>query len=92
MYSVSKSLRWLALVFVLWLVSFFLAVAIGSAVIALQVLGPQRPSHGPGGVGVMPIGGAIDFLIVWLVLFGICAPLSGVLVTLVYQHWRAKRQ
>ena len=92
MCSVSKSIRWLALVFVLWLVSFVLAIAIGGAAIALQTLGPQRPSHGPGGVGVMPIGGAIDFLMVWLVLFGLCAPLSGVLVTLVYHHWRAKRQ
>jgi hypothetical protein len=89
---VQKSLRWLAVVFVLWLVSFFLTVAIGGAAIALQAIGPQRPSHGPGGVGVMPVGGAVDFLIVWLVLFGCGAPLSGVLVTLVYQHWRATRQ
>jgi len=89
---VHKSLRWLAAVFALWLVSFFLTVAIGGMAITLLELGPQRPSHGPGGVGVMPVGGALDFLIVWLVLFGICAPLSGVLVTLVYQHRRAKQQ
>jgi hypothetical protein len=82
-----KSFRWLALVCVLWLLSLLLTAAvIGAATIVLAALRPQRPAHGPGGVGVMPIGGFVDLVIFSLVMFGISAPLTGVLVTLLYQR------